>query len=64
MKRTNAKKLSIFLLFILVTACAVTGCTPSFDASTYIKACLDANTHGEFASKSGSSKQSIHYGMS
>lgn len=59
MKRTNAKKLSIFLLFILVTACAVTGCTPSFDASAYIKACLDANTHGEFAEYADITKTSV-----
>lgn len=54
MKRTNAKKLSIFLLFILVT-----GCTPSFDASAYIKACLDANTHGEFAEYADITKTSV-----
>lgn len=59
MKRTNAKKLSIFLLFILVTACTVTGCTPSFDASAYIKACLDANTHGEFAEYADITKTSV-----
>lgn len=59
MKRTNAKKLSIFLLFILVTACTVTGCTPSFDARAYIKACLDANTHGEFAEYADITKTSV-----
>lgn len=59
MKRTNAKKLSIFLLFILITACAVTGCTPSFDASAYIKACLDANTHGEFTEYADITKTSV-----
>lgn len=59
MKRTNAKKLSIFLLFILVTTCTVTGCTPSFDASAYIKACLDANTHGEFAEYADITKTSV-----
>lgn len=47
MKRTSTKKQSIFLLFTFALACLVTGCM-DFDASGYVKACLDANTHGEF----------------
>lgn len=41
------RKLSVMFLLTFVTACLLTGCT-NFDASAYIKACLDANTHGEF----------------
>lgn len=59
MKRTTTKKLSILLLFILATAFVVTGCTPNFDASGYVKSCLDANTHGEFTEYADITKTSI-----
>lgn len=59
MKRARTKKLSILLLFTLLTACIITGCTPNFDASGYIKACLDANTHGEFAEYADITKTSV-----
>lgn len=37
------------LLSILMIACLITGCAfGEFDASGYVKACLDANVHGEF----------------
>ena len=37
------------LLSVLMIACLVTGCAfGGFDASGYVKACLDANVHGEF----------------
>lgn len=42
------KKVTTFMIMIFATACLLTGCG-NFDASGYIKACLDANTHGEFA---------------
>lgn len=48
--RTNKRlKPAILLLLVLATSCLLTGCGAKFDASAYIKACLDANTHGEFA---------------
>lgn len=49
MKQTATKKLSILLCITLLTAFTLTGCMPSFDASAYVKACLDANTKAEFA---------------
>ncbi len=48
MKRVTNKKLSILLIMCLTVSFVLTGCMPSFDASGYIKACLDANTKGEF----------------
>lgn len=45
----NTKKLSIMFLLTCMIACFTTGCGPDFDASGYVKACLDANAHGEFA---------------
>lgn len=37
------------IISVLMIACLVTGCAlGSFDASSYVKACLDANVHGEF----------------
>lgn len=41
-------KSSYFLMLTLLIGCMLTGCG-SFDASGYIKAALDANTHGEYA---------------
>lgn len=49
MKTNKIIKPALLLLFILAVSCTLTGCSPKFDASAYIKACLDANTHGEFA---------------
>lgn len=46
---TKIMKPVVLLLFVLAVSCMLTGCTPKFDASAYVKACLDANTHGEFA---------------
>lgn len=48
MKRLTNKKLSILFIMCFAVSLALTGCMPSFDASGYIKACLDANTKGEF----------------
>lgn len=60
MKRTITRKLSILLLFAMTAAFYVTGCTMTdFDASGYIKACLDANTHGEFAEYADITKTSV-----
>lgn len=42
------KKLSALLIMSFVIAMSLTACMPSFDASGYIKACLDASTKGEF----------------
>lgn len=42
-------KPTMLLTFVLILSFVLTGCTPNFDASGYVKACLDANTHGEFA---------------
>ena len=42
------KKLPVLFLLSCIIMCFATGCTASFDASGYVKACLDANTHGEF----------------
>lgn len=45
----KTKKLSVLFLLTFAAACFITGCSAlSFDASGYIKACLDANAHGEF----------------
>ena len=42
------KNLQLAISFILV-ACLITGCAFfGFDASAYVKACLDSNIHGEF----------------
>lgn len=46
----HTKKLSILFLFTCMIAAFTTGCGLDFDASGYVKACLDANAHGEFAS--------------
>lgn len=43
----NLKKRSLSLLLLLTMVVTLTGCN-QFDATAYIKACLDANTHGEF----------------
>ena len=44
----SIKKLTVMFSMIMV-ACFVTGCAlGSFDASGYVKSCLDANLHGEF----------------
>ncbi len=48
MKRVTNKKLSILFIMCLAVSFVLTGCMPKFDASGYIKACLDANTKGEF----------------
>lgn len=43
------KNISVFFLFICTIAIFTTGCSLfNFDASGYVKACLDANAHGEF----------------
>ncbi len=42
------KKTSILFLLFLAVSFALTGCGQNFDASRYVQACLDANTHGEF----------------
>lgn len=44
----SMKKLSVLFLLSCMITCFTTGCTASFDASGYVKACLDSNTHGEF----------------
>lgn len=36
------------LMIVFVLSALLTGCGTEFDASGYVKACLDANTHGEF----------------
>lgn len=46
--KTVTKKLSILFLMCTTMCFMLVGCMPSFDASGYIKACLDANTKGEF----------------
>lgn len=48
MKYVAHKKLSVLLIMCLAVSFVLTGCMPKFDASGYIKACLDANTKGEF----------------
>lgn len=48
MKLLSTKKLSILFVMCLAVSFVLTGCTPKFDASGYIKSCLDANTKGEF----------------
>lgn len=48
MKLLSTKKLSILFVMCLAVSSVLTGCTPKFDASAYIKSCLDANTKGEF----------------
>ena len=48
MKSLSTKKLSILFVMCLAVSFVLTGCAPKFDASGYIKACLDANTKGEF----------------
>lgn len=48
MKLLSTKKLSILLTMCLAVSFVLTGCMPKFDASGYIKSCLDANTKGEF----------------
>lgn len=44
----NTKKISILFLLTCMMAVLTTGCGLDFDASGYVQACLDANTHGEF----------------
>lgn len=44
MKRILATALSVIMAMGVLT-----GCGKEFDASGYVKACLDANVHGEFA---------------
>ena len=44
MKRILATALSVIMIMGVLT-----GCGKEFDASGYVKACLDANVHGEFA---------------
>ena len=44
----NSKKLSILFLLTFMVAVFTTGCGLDFDASGYIQACLDANSHGEY----------------
>lgn len=49
MKRKSTKR-TVLLLFTFAICGLLAGCSLlNFDASGYIKACLDANTHGEFA---------------
>lgn len=43
------KKLFTIVAAILAIAGVLTGCGADFDASGYVKACLDANVHGEYA---------------
>lgn len=44
----KTKKASL-LISVLMIACLITGCAlGGFDASKYVKSCLDANLHGEF----------------
>ncbi|MCM1499140.1 MAG: hypothetical protein NC124_11810 [Clostridium sp.] len=45
----SIKKHSILFVLTVMMMCFATGCGVNFDASGYIKACLDANAHGEFA---------------
>lgn len=46
----NTKKISILFLLTCMMMVLTTGCSLfKFDASGYVQACLDANTHGEFA---------------
>lgn len=47
MKKVTRKS-AVLLMMSLIISTTLTACTPSFDASGYIKACLDANTKGEF----------------
>lgn len=42
------QKTRILFTLTLVLSFVLTGCGQTFDASRYVKACLDANTHGEF----------------
>lgn len=47
--KRHTKKFSVLLLITFVLSALSTGCSfASFDASGYVKACLDANAHGEF----------------
>ncbi|MBR1865389.1 MAG: hypothetical protein IJ801_02665 [Lachnospiraceae bacterium] len=46
MKQTKTK---LLFLMTLMASFVLTACGQQFDASRYVKACLDANTHGEFA---------------
>lgn len=48
MKLLSTKKLSVLFVMCLAVSFVLTGCMPKFDASGYIKSCLDANTKGEF----------------
>ncbi len=62
MKSTLSKKLSTLLILCFAFSFVLSGCTPTFDASGYIKATLDANTKGEFeecAKLTGSSVEEI-----
>lgn len=43
------RKQSILFVLCVVMSITLTGCMPGFDASAYVKACLDANTKGDFA---------------
>lgn len=45
--KNKVQKHSFLLILTFMLGCMLTGCT-NFDASAYIKACLDANTKGEF----------------
>jgi len=62
MKQISNKKLTLLLILCFTVCLSLTGCMPSFDASGYIKACLDANTKGEFeayAEITGSSVEEV-----
>ncbi len=47
--KRHIPKLSVLLLISFALSALFTGCSfTTFDASGYVKACLDANAHGEF----------------
>lgn len=48
MKNAIHRKLSALLIMSFMIAMSLTACVPNFDASGYIKACLDASTKAEF----------------
>lgn len=42
------KQRTSLLMIVFVLSALLTGCGREFDASGYVRACLDANTHGNF----------------
>lgn len=49
MKRGKLKRVLTAFVGVIAAAGVLAGCGADFDASGYMKACLDANVHGEFA---------------